>query len=116
MLGRPAILLTLLATHAIAWPLTTRQVDNSSEIFFDNLPLSKDLNYVPCFQNFTCTKLEVPLDYEDRAVGSTHITLMRWNSPHQPALGDVIFNPGGPGNSAIDQMMKPTWLNRLSEI
>ncbi|PVH97937.1 hypothetical protein DM02DRAFT_630717 [Periconia macrospinosa] len=116
MLGRPAIFLTLLATHAIAWPLTTRQVDNSSEIFFDALPLSKDLNYVPCFQNFTCTKLEVPLDYEDPAVGSTHIALMRWNSPHQPALGDVIFNPGGPGFSAIDQMMKPVWLNRLSGI
>jgi hypothetical protein len=103
--GTSFLLAASLIASTSASPLAIRQASNSTETFFQNLPLSKELNYVPCFQNFTCTKLEVLLDYEDSEPGTTHIALMRWNTPKQPAMGDIIFNPGGPGISAIDDLI-----------
>lgn len=108
MFYRSTILISLLGASAFASPLFPRQSDvsdNSTLGTFEKIPISKDLNYVPCFENFTCARLEVPLDYQDPEIGSTHVALMRWNTPKQPAKGDIIFNPGGPGISAIDSLM-----------
>jgi pimeloyl-ACP methyl ester carboxylesterase len=62
--------------------------------------MSAELSWVPCFENFTCANLEVPLDYENLEAGTTNIAFMRLLAPEQPAKGDIILNAGGPGNSA----------------
>lgn len=68
---------------------------------FKDVPITKDIQYIPCFDNYTCTQLEVPLDYEDLDAGFTNIAFLKYEAAKQPALGDIIFNPGGPGESAV---------------
>ncbi|KAF2667564.1 hypothetical protein BT63DRAFT_426428 [Microthyrium microscopicum] len=59
-----------------------------------------DLNWVPCFDNFTCTILQVPLDYTDLSIGNTTVPFIKFSSTNASAE-DVLFNPGGPGASGI---------------
>ena len=96
--------LVALLTTAVAGPLSARVPDTSSNTSmahsFQDVPVTKDIHYVPCFENFTCTNIEVPLDYEDESAGTTHIAFIKHTALKQPAKGDIIYNPGGPGDSA----------------
>lgn len=87
-----------LLTIATASPLNAR--NNNSATFKDIEPTG-DLIWTPCYTNFTCANLEVPLDYENPSLGSTNVAFIRWSTPNQPAKGDLIMNPGGPGGSAV---------------
>lgn len=58
---------------------------------------------MPCYQNFTCTRLLVPLDYDDPSIGETAIPFLRYASPNKSAE-DLLFNPGGPAGSGINQV------------
>ena len=61
-----------------------------------------DLKWTPCFDNFTCTILEVPLDYSDEDAGTTGIAFIKWNSPNATSSAqDILVNPGGPGGSGV---------------
>lgn len=63
---------------------------------------STELNWVPCFDNpqLACARLIVPLDYQDTSAGTTNIAWIRYTSSNSSAE-DVLFNPGGPGESGI---------------
>jgi pimeloyl-ACP methyl ester carboxylesterase len=74
---------------------------------FKDIPITKDIQYIPCFQNFTCTNIEVPLDYDDASAGTTNIAFIKHTARKQPAKGDIIYNPGGPGASAVGFMIQP---------
>jgi len=70
----------------------------------------KNLAWVPCFDRFTCTKLEVPLDYKDDTAGTTHVAFMKWSSNQtstnaHAAPQDILINPGGPGGSGIEWLL-----------
>jgi hypothetical protein len=56
------------------------------------LPSSKNLTWIPCGE-YTCAKLEVPLDYEDENAGTTAIAFKKWSAAKQPAK-EILFNPG----------------------
>ena len=73
---------------------------------FKDVPITASIQYVPCFDNFTCTQLEVPLDYDDLAVGTTNIAFIRHEAAEQPAMGDIIYNPGGPGGSGVASLLQ----------
>ncbi|KAF2817428.1 alpha/beta-hydrolase, partial [Mytilinidion resinicola] len=65
---------------------------------------SADVNWRPCFDNFTCTRLKVPLDYGDVSAGTVVLALLRISAAQQPAT-NIIFNQGGPGGSSVDVLM-----------
>ncbi|KAL1600843.1 hypothetical protein SLS60_007231 [Paraconiothyrium brasiliense] len=104
MFTRQFGLLGLAASVAASPALLQREYNatNTSMVYsFKDVPVTKDIQYIPCYDNYTCTQLEVPLDYEDLDAGSTNIAFMKYEAAQQPALGDIIFNPGGPGDSAV---------------
>ncbi|EWY84346.1 hypothetical protein FOYG_14098 [Fusarium oxysporum NRRL 32931] len=62
-----------------------------------------DLDWAPCYENFTCTKLEVPLDYSNSRVGTTEIAFIKYSpSDVSNQSQDLILNFGGPGGSGIE--------------
>ncbi|CAI6337988.1 unnamed protein product [Periconia digitata] len=109
------VALTSLPSSTNASPvLSRRQASNATMVDdFEKIEPSPKLNWVPCFQNFTCTRLEVPLDYEDLAAGTTDIAFIKWTSPqtsnssaNATAPQDILLNPGGPGGSGVDYLLK----------
>jgi pimeloyl-ACP methyl ester carboxylesterase len=72
------------------------------------LKATPDFNWKPCFDNFTCTKLQVPLDYDNEAAGTTDIAFIRWSTNVTSAANstqDILLNPGGPGGSGISYLL-----------
>lgn len=52
-----------------------------------------------------CAKLDVPLDYTDPHCGeSLSLQLIKINATKAPVKGSVIFNPGGPGASGVEDL------------
>ncbi|KAL0568268.1 hypothetical protein V5O48_013728, partial [Marasmius crinis-equi] len=84
-----------------------------NESSWGSLEPSKDLNWVPCYPDegrFECTRLQVPLDYSNPDDGRTAaIALVRVaanvSSDSPDYRGPVLFNPGGPGFSAVDLIL-----------
>lgn len=109
-----------LSTLVVAGPITTRQdnsTTNGSANSFADVPITKDLQWTPCYgENFTCVNLEVPLDYDHTEIGTTNVAFLKYDAPIQPALGDIIVNPGGPGGSGVGSVIDPAvWLYLLGD-
>ncbi|KAH8723284.1 hypothetical protein GQ44DRAFT_728781 [Phaeosphaeriaceae sp. PMI808] len=78
---------------------------------FKDLTPSPDFNWTPCFDNFICTLLTVPLDYKNIAAGTTNIAYIKWstNSTCTDSTSgpqDILINPGGPGGSGVEFLLK----------
>jgi pimeloyl-ACP methyl ester carboxylesterase len=89
-------------------------VSNAQDFQWRNLEPSQSLEYAPCFGPFHCARLSVPLNWNTTKAE-------RENGPHAavaiiklPAkvpvtdpryAGPVILNPGGPGESGINQVI-----------
>lgn len=80
---------------------------------------SSPLNWAPCDLSFPedvqkniavpidCATLEVPLDYTDSASSKTiMLQLVKVNATEEPVKGSVIFNPGGPGSSGVEEVVQ----------
>lgn len=49
-----------------------------------------------------CANFSVPLDYTDSKSKKTlNLTVVRADAVKQPVKGSIFFNPGGPGDSAV---------------
>ncbi|KAL0576742.1 hypothetical protein V5O48_005232 [Marasmius crinis-equi] len=71
---------------------------------------SKDLNWVECYPGgFQCSRLQVPLNYSEPEGEFATLALVRLpanvsvDSPDY--RGPILFNPGGPGGSGVDQIV-----------
>jgi hypothetical protein len=60
---------------------------------FANIPITKEINWVSCFDGFFCTNLEVPLDYNDTSAGTTNIAFMKLVGGDGSGP-NILFNPG----------------------
>ncbi|KAJ5091656.1 hypothetical protein NUU61_006526 [Penicillium alfredii] len=70
------------------------------------VPSSPHLQWTPCFSNFTCAKLEVPLDYGDTSRGTADIALIKLSAQNKTKdTQDVLINPGGPGGSGVEVLL-----------
>ncbi|KAJ4304742.1 hypothetical protein N0V90_000269 [Kalmusia sp. IMI 367209] len=100
-----AVLAISLASIASALPYGT---SNSSE---------PTLKWAPCELDFPkatqdkiagpidCATLDVPLDYTDLSSTKTlSLQLIRQLATQQPFKGTIIFNPGGPGVSGVQEV------------
>ena len=104
LVGSAASLLSLLpVTSALPYAAS-----NSSE------PI---LKWAPCNLDFPkstsdkiagpidCATLDVPLDYTDSACEKTlTLQLIRQPATKEPFKGTIIFNPGGPGVSGVQEI------------
>ncbi|KAL4766285.1 uncharacterized protein BDW70DRAFT_146443 [Aspergillus foveolatus] len=68
------------------------------------LPPSPDLHWVPCFQNYTSARLEVPLDYGDPSRGVTAIACLKLSATNASKTRSLLISPGGPGGSGIESV------------
>jgi hypothetical protein len=101
----------LFSRLAFASPVSNRRVSNNSS-----------LTWVPCDLDFPpehkgnvtahgapiyCTTLRVPLDYTNSKSSATlDLQLIKVEATKEPFKGSIIMNPGGPGNSGVDEISK----------
>ncbi|KAH3917076.1 hypothetical protein HBI56_122610 [Parastagonospora nodorum] len=100
------MMLTQLATWLALSSIPT--MVNSMIYGFSQMSSTLDLDWEPCFDNFTCTRIEVPLDYEDIAAGTTYVSFIKWASNSTTTnctAQDILLNPGGPGSSGINMLL-----------
>ncbi|EFQ33826.1 hypothetical protein CGRA01v4_10714 [Colletotrichum graminicola] len=72
---------------------------------------STKLEYHPCYEEFQCARLKVPLDWLDKkneyTVALAIVKLPAKVPDHDPAFGGTIFtNPGGPGGSGVGLLLR----------
>ncbi|KAH6665373.1 hypothetical protein B0J14DRAFT_231154 [Halenospora varia] len=70
---------------------------------FDKITPSKDLKWIACGTTGTqCAVLDVPLDYDHPKDGPrAQVPMIKYPATAKPYKGMVMFNPGGPGSSAV---------------
>ncbi|KAI1333493.1 alpha/beta-hydrolase [Xylariaceae sp. FL0016] len=73
---------------------------------FESLPISRSLQWTPCYDDFTCTRLEVPIDYSDPSTGTTNVAFIKMagRNATEDAQTIVLAN-GGPGSSGVDLLL-----------
>ena len=56
-----------------------------------------------CRQGMQCTRIDVPLDYDDPGGEAITLSLLRVPATHEDQrLGSLVVNPGGPGASGVE--------------
>lgn len=64
---------------------------------------SQKLAWHDCYENYQCSKLLVPIDYQNLTMGSFSLSLLRYQALDQDRrIGSLVVNPGGPGSSGVD--------------
>ncbi|MFI8185090.1 alpha/beta hydrolase [Actinacidiphila glaucinigra] len=67
------------------------------------------LDWRPCREaaSFRCTSVTVPLDYTRPEAGDIRLAVVRHRAtgPRAARLGSLLLNPGGPGVSAVDDLL-----------
>jgi pimeloyl-ACP methyl ester carboxylesterase len=59
------------------------------------------LSWHGCDHRFECATLQVPVSYSDRHGEQIPISVVRLASTRPNPIGDIVFNPGGPGASGV---------------
>ncbi|KAJ2955421.1 hypothetical protein NQ176_g11401 [Zarea fungicola] len=73
---------------------------------FESLVPSTELKWSPCFDDFSCTRLQVPLDYANPGLGTTSIAFIKLPGKNATASSpSIVFIPGGPGGSGVDLLL-----------
>ncbi|KAE8414634.1 hypothetical protein BDV36DRAFT_311737 [Aspergillus pseudocaelatus] len=82
---------------------------------FDNIVPSANLTWTPCFDALHCSRLEVPLDYSNRSLGTTSIAFIKLAGKNATVESpSIVLNPGGPGGSGVDLLL--TYQNLLGQM
>ncbi|GAB3272588.1 alpha/beta hydrolase [Arthrobacter pigmenti] len=63
---------------------------------------SQSVAWEPCEEDFACSTVEVPMDYENPDGKTLKIDLTRLAATGSDPMGSILVNPGGPGASGID--------------
>ncbi|KAK7697288.1 hypothetical protein SLS64_013676 [Diaporthe eres] len=67
---------------------------------------SANLTWTQCFDGFACSKLEVPLDYSNRNLGTTSVAFLKLAGKNATVESpSIVLIPGGPGGSGIDLLL-----------
>lgn len=63
------------------------------------------LAWSTCAKTFRCSVLSVPANYENPKQGNLSISVIELPAKSASPIGDIVFNPGGPGASGISFLM-----------
>lgn len=64
---------------------------------------NQKLNWNDCYQNYQCSNLLVPIDYDNLNLGAFSLSLLRYQAlDPDRRIGSLVVNPGGPGSSGLD--------------
>ncbi|KAE9364499.1 hypothetical protein N431DRAFT_355505 [Stipitochalara longipes BDJ] len=74
-------------------------------VVFSQITPSTNLTWHPCLGNFECAVFDVPLDYSNAAGARAFVPLIKISATTSPYKGMILTNPGGPGESAIDDFI-----------
>ncbi|KAL2840891.1 TAP-like protein-domain-containing protein [Aspergillus pseudoustus] len=98
-----AILSSAFSASAMVLP---RDQSSATVNDWESITPSSDLQWTPCFQNYTCARLQVPLDYGDPSRGTTAIAFIKLAAKKVTKnTRNVLINPGGPGGSGVDILL-----------
>ena len=89
---------------------TPMRLQNSSRSAWRNITSSSDLQFHPCYEDFECARLILPLDWQAPVLDWEHervvLAIIRLPAvvprTHPSYRGTVIVNPGGPGESGVN--------------
>ncbi|KAJ0332344.1 hypothetical protein COL5a_002054 [Colletotrichum fioriniae] len=78
---------------------------------WDTITPARKLEYHPCYKDYQCARLSVPLDWLDEAnehtVAIAIIKLPASVPDDDPSFGGTVFtNPGGPGGSGVSLLLR----------
>jgi pimeloyl-ACP methyl ester carboxylesterase len=96
--------LPLVSCTPFLYPTLRSRNTNTTVSSWANITASSSLKWTPCFSNYTCSLLTVPLDYSDPDVGTTNIAYIKLASNSTTAQ-DIVINPGGPGGSGVETVL-----------
>ncbi|KAK0743971.1 Alpha/Beta hydrolase protein [Schizothecium vesticola] len=73
---------------------------------FDIIQPSANLTWTPCFDNFTCSRMEVPVDHSNRSLGTTSIAFIKLTGKNATVDSpSIVLIPGGPGGSGVELVL-----------
>ncbi|KAK1518023.1 uncharacterized protein CCOS01_12280 [Colletotrichum costaricense] len=78
---------------------------------WDTITPARKLEYHPCYKDYQCARLSVPLDWLDETnehtVSLAIIKLPATVPDDDPSFGGTVFtNPGGPGGSGVSMLLR----------
>ena len=62
----------------------------------------QDVKWDACGTGFQCATVTAPLDWTDPTKADIDLALVRHRASNGTAIGSLLFNPGGPGESGVD--------------
>ncbi|CZR55452.1 uncharacterized protein PAC_05340 [Phialocephala subalpina] len=92
----------------------------TEDFAWTKLTPTRHLEYTPCFENFECARLDVPMDYNSTASDASRVAVavIRYPAPvpviHPQYGGPILLNPGGPGGSGVS--LEISWAETISKI
>ncbi|TDD99062.1 alpha/beta hydrolase [Jiangella asiatica] len=63
---------------------------------------TQSLDWESCGQDFQCSTVRVPVDYDDPGGDTIELALLRAPATGEERLGSLLVNPGGPGASGVE--------------
>ena len=74
-------------------------------------PLTPKISWSPCYRElaapFECGTVQVPLDHDDPNGAAISIAVVRLAALDPVSrIGSLFFNPGGPGGSGVDFVLR----------
>lgn len=107
--------LPLLVSHAVAAPQPheKRQADfvgvpeaNVSLTYFSTLPSHETLKWVPCYDNYFCSRLTVPLDYDKPHGEKVKLALVKYPAKPNRKYKGSLYLQIGLGTSATNLVLE----------
>ena len=77
-------------------PPDTSGVDAALLPFYD-----QELDWRVCGDGFQCTTVTAPLDWTSPGAGEVELSVIRHRAASGDAIGSLLTNPGGPGESGV---------------